>query len=125
MLWGKQFIFFKPLFLSQMIPKVTLTVLYEVVVVRSLSHVQLFVTPWPIAHQTPISFTCLLEFAQIYVHLYEAHNRCSNNVNFPSLLCIIPGWKIILGSLSACLEKLVRAGLGAGPYLSPSYTPSV
>ena len=70
MLWGKQFIFFKPLFLSQMIPKVTLTVLYEVVVVRSLSHVQLFVTPWPITYQTPISVTVswsLVKFMSIYM----------------------------------------------------------
>ena len=28
-----------------------------VVVVQSLSHVQLFATPWSVAHQAPLSFT--------------------------------------------------------------------
>ena len=36
--------------------------------VQSLSHVQLFVTPWTAAHQASLSFTTLLEFAQIHVH---------------------------------------------------------
>ena len=35
-----------------------------VVVIQSLSHVQLFATPWIIAHQTFLSSTISLEFAQ-------------------------------------------------------------
>ena len=38
-----------------------------IVVVQSLSHVQLFVTPWTAACQTSV-LHYLLEFAQIYVH---------------------------------------------------------
>ena len=39
------------------------------VVVQSLSHVQLFVTPWTAARQAPLSFTdCVPEVAQILVH---------------------------------------------------------
>ena len=47
--------------------RVILGLLY-VVVVQSLSHVQLFTTPWTAARQAPLSF-CLLEFAQVQVHL--------------------------------------------------------
>ena len=38
------------------------------VVVQLLSHVQLFVTPWTAARQTPFVLHYLLEFAQIHVH---------------------------------------------------------
>ena len=38
------------------------------VVVQSLSHVWLFVTPWTVACQTSLSFTISWEFAQTHVH---------------------------------------------------------
>ena len=37
------------------------------IVVQSLSHVRLFVIPWPIAHRALLSFT-ISQFAQIHVH---------------------------------------------------------
>ena len=39
----------------------------EVVIVQSLSHVQLFATLWTAAHQASLSFT-IPEFAQTHVH---------------------------------------------------------
>ena len=42
-------------------------VIFSKVVVQSLSHVQLFATPWTAAHQAPVLHH-LLEFAQINVH---------------------------------------------------------
>ena len=39
------------------------------IVIQSLSHVQLFVTPWNAAFQASLSFTILLEFAQTHVQL--------------------------------------------------------
>ena len=42
-------------------------ILCEVFVVQSLSHVQLFVTPWTAARQASLSFT-ILELAQTHVH---------------------------------------------------------
>ena len=38
-----------------------------VVVVQSVSHVQLLATPWTAAHQVPLSFT-ISQFAQTHVH---------------------------------------------------------
>ena len=39
------------------------------VIVQSVSHVQLLMTPWTAAHQTPLSFTIdLPEFARIHLH---------------------------------------------------------
>lgn len=49
---------------------------------------------------------------KIFYIMCLAHNRCSKNVNLPSLLYFIPGWKIVSISHSACLEKLVLARLG-------------
>ena len=43
------------------------TVITFTVVLQSLSHVQLFATPWTAARWAPLSFT-VLEFAQIHVH---------------------------------------------------------
>ena len=40
---------------------------FFVVAVQSLSHIQLFATPWTVAHQAPLSFT-ISQFPQIYVH---------------------------------------------------------
>ena len=39
----------------------------DIVVVQSVSHVQLFVTPWISGQQASLFFT-LLDFAQIHVH---------------------------------------------------------
>ena len=39
-----------------------------IIVVQSLSHVQLFATPWSAAHQALLSSTISWEFAQINVH---------------------------------------------------------
>ena len=39
----------------------------SVVVVQLLNYVQLFATPWTVAHQAPLSST-MPEFAQIHVH---------------------------------------------------------
>ena len=37
-------------------------------IVQSLSHVQLFATPWTTAHQASQYFTISQEFAQMHVH---------------------------------------------------------
>ena len=41
---------------------------YVFVVVKPLSHVQLFAAPWAAARQVSLSFHHLLEFAQTHVH---------------------------------------------------------
>ena len=38
--------------------------------VLSLSHIQLFVTPWTAASQSSLSFNYLPKFAQICVHVH-------------------------------------------------------
>ena len=40
---------------------------YNIVVVQSLSPVWLFVIPWTVAQQAPLSSTVLLEFSQTHV----------------------------------------------------------
>ena len=44
------------------------SMLIKIVVVQSLSCMWLFATPWTAAHQASLSFTYVLEFAQILVH---------------------------------------------------------
>ena len=41
-----------------------------VVVVQSLSHIRLFVTPWTVAHQASLSFTILLKLISIESMIY-------------------------------------------------------
>ena len=44
-----------------------------IVVVQSLSCVQLFVTPWTVAHQAPLSSQSLLKFMSIESVMYPVH----------------------------------------------------
>ena len=50
--------------------------MFSVVVVQSLSHVQLFATPWTAAHQAPLSFTIswsLLKLTSIESVMLSSH----------------------------------------------------
>ena len=66
-----------------------------VVVVQSLSHLQLFVTPWTVAHKTPLSFTVswsLLKFMSIEsVMLFNHLILCHPLLFLPSIFTFIHG----------------------------------
>ena len=67
-----------------------------VVVVQSLSHVQLFVTPWTVTHQAPLSFTIsqsLLKFISIESVMLSNHLiLCCPPLLLPSIFPIIRGF---------------------------------
>ena len=72
----------------------------DVVVVQSLSHVWLFVTPWIVACQAPLSSTYLPEFVQIHVHwVSDAINWAHKNLSWKSNY---------LKSCSACFPRTRR-----------------
>ena len=50
------------------LPSPSLHLVFAVVAVQSLSHIQLFMTPWTVAFQASLSLTHLPEFGQIHVH---------------------------------------------------------
>ena len=66
-----------------------------VVVVQSLSHLQLFVTPWTVAHKTPLSSTVswsLLKFMSIEsVMLFNHLILCHPLLLLPSIFTFIHG----------------------------------
>ena len=79
--------------LSKILPLQTPLVAVVVVVIQSLNHVQLFVTPWTAAHQASPSFTIsqsLLKFLSIELvmlsnHLILCHSLLLLPSIFPSI----------------------------------------
>ena len=60
---------------------------FLIVVVQSLSHIQLFATPWTAAHQPPLSIT-IPEFAQTHVYWVSDAIQPSHPLSSPSSLAL-------------------------------------
>ena len=60
---------------------------FLIVVVQSLSHIQLFATPWTAAHQAPLSIT-IPEFAQTQVYWVSDAIQPSHPLSSPSSLAL-------------------------------------
>ena len=76
-----------------------------VVVVQSLSHVRLFVTPWTAAHQASLSFTVswsLLKFMSIELVMPSNHLiLCGPFLLLPS---IFPSIRVLSNELAVCIK---------------------
>ena len=80
--------------------------IYFVVVVQSLSHVWLSVTPWAIARQAPLSFTIswsLLKLMSVEKMMLTNHRiLCCLLLLLPS---IFPGIRVFSSELALCIRR--------------------
>ena len=74
----------------------------QVVIVQSLSCVQLFVTPWTVAHQASLSFTVSLSFLKLTVLVLPSnHLIFSRSILLPS---IFPSIRVFSNELALCIR---------------------
>ena len=66
--------------------------IYIVVVVQSLSRVQLFVTPWTAACQTPLSSQSLLKLYPLYIQLWHTPFPILNQSTVPCPVLTVAFW---------------------------------
>ena len=77
------------------------------IIVQSLSHVRLFVTPWTVAYQAPLSFTISWSLLKLHVHWVSDAIQpiilCHSLLLLPS---IFPSIRVFSNKLALCIRWL-------------------